>query len=116
MSHEILVLSNGEQFTARDIAYSEWTRHQETYPCHLPNGNKGEAVLTVDMAEVRFNASAGPMAEGDTGQMSISDDRFHEVNILSVEETTDGLIVTARARKTVEWKFPDPPDDGWGAI
>jgi hypothetical protein len=109
MSHEVLVLANGELFTATEMVYSEWTRHQESYPCLLPNGKEGQAQVTVDTAELRFTASAGSIQEGDTGQLSTGEDRFHEVTILSVEEAGNGLlIVSARARKKVGWKFPDP--------
>jgi hypothetical protein len=110
MSHEVLVLSNGELFTTRDMVYSEWARHQETYPCNLPKGGEGKMEITVDTAEVRFTASPGPLAEGDTGQISTGDERFHEVSILSVEEGADGwLLVSARARKRVAYKLPEDP-------
>ena len=107
MSHEILALSNGELFTARGIVYSEWARHYETHPCDLPNGGKGELQLTVDIAEVSFTASPGPLAEGDTGQLSIDENHFHKVSILEVTESGEGLLVRARARKRVDWKLPE---------
>jgi hypothetical protein len=104
MSHEVLVLSDGESFIVTETIYSEWMRHQETYPGTLEDGREGQIELTVDIAGVRFSATPGRMTEGDTGQLSIGDG-FCGITILSVEGTADGsLQVNARARKHVSWK------------
>jgi len=104
MSHEVLVLANGESFAATEMAYSVWTSHKETYPDNREDGSACQIELTVDIAEVHFTATPGRMNEGDTGQLSIGDG-FCGITILHVEKTADdSLLVGARARKHVSWK------------